>query len=81
MPKAEVTKSGRVRITLSVDEAGKLWAILACSHTLSGHHARQARVGECEEVSFGICAALAKAGLEYSTISPEGKARYEDISS
>lgn len=85
MAKVKQTKSGNVRITLSQEDAGKLWGILAVSHIPKhpdyAEPSQRAAQEECESVSIPICAALDAAGLRYYEISPEGKASREDIPS
>ena len=87
MVKVKQTKSGNVRITLSKEDAGKLWGILSISHInleRDGQYSCQVErtlPSICESVSYELCAELAFAGLRYYEISPEGKARRENIPS
>ena len=87
MAKVKQTKSGNVRITLSQEDAGKLWGILSISHIhleSAGQYSRQVErtlPSVCESVSQELCDALSAAGLRYYEISPEGKAIREDIPS
>lgn len=85
MATVKQTKSGNVCITLSKDEAGKLWGILSISHLARDEQyraqAERTLPSVCESVSHNICVGLALAGLLYKEISPEGKAKRENIPS